>query len=48
MGQSGEEIVSLSDEEVTALANDILTAPGTKVMLVALGGRIAVLPYQSK
>ena len=48
VGQSGEEIVSLSDEEVTALANDILTAPGTKVMLVALGGRIAVLPYQSK
>jgi hypothetical protein len=38
----------LSDEEVSRLASDIQATPGTKVMLIAIGGRIMVLPYQEK
>jgi len=37
-----------SDEEVSRLAGEIQATPSTKVMLVAVGGRIMVLPYQEK
>ena len=46
--QPSEQILVLSDEELARLTNDIQAAPSTKVMLVALGGKIAVLPYREK
>jgi len=48
LGQVPEDFPVVSDEEVTRLADDIQAAPSTKVMLVADGGRILVLPYQEK
>jgi uncharacterized membrane protein len=48
LGQMPEDFPALSDEEVSRLAGDIQAAPSTKVMLVADGGRILVLPYQEK
>jgi len=48
LGQMPEDFPALSDEEVSRLADDIQAAPSTKVMLVAGGGKILVLPYQEK
>jgi uncharacterized membrane protein len=48
LGQMPEDFPALSDEEVSRLAGDIQAAPSTKVMLVAAGGKILVLPYQEK
>jgi len=48
VGQYGEEIATLSDEEIVKLADDIQAAPSTRVMLVALEGRITVFPYRDK
>ena len=48
VGQMPEDFPVLSDEEVSRLAGDIQAAPSTKVMLVAAGGSILVLPYQEK
>jgi hypothetical protein len=43
-----EDFPVLSDEEVSRLAGDIQATPGTKVMLIAAGGRTMVLPYREK
>ncbi len=48
VGAAGEEITTLSDEEVGKLAMDVQSAPSTKVFLVAESGKIIVIPYQGK
>jgi uncharacterized membrane protein len=48
LGQKPKDFPALSDKEVSRLADDIQAAPSTKVMLVAAGGKILVLPYQEK
>ena len=46
--QTGGEITALPEDEIDRVANEILSAPGNKVMLVVLGGKVTVLPYQDK
>jgi len=48
LGRKPKDFPALSAKEVSRLAADIKAAPGTKVMLIAAGGRILVLPYQEK
>jgi uncharacterized membrane protein len=48
LGQAPEKFPALSEQDVSRLAGDIQSAPGAKVMLVASGGKILVLPYQEK
>ncbi len=48
LGETPEDIPVLSDEEVDRLISDIQAAPGDKVMLVAAGGKVMVLPYQER
>jgi uncharacterized membrane protein len=48
LGQKPKGFPALSDKEISRLAADIRAAPGTKVMLIATGGKILVLPYQEK
>ena len=48
LGQTPEDIPILSDEEVDRLARDIQAAPSDKVMLVVVGGKVLVLPYEEK
>jgi hypothetical protein len=48
LGQKPKGFPVLSDKEISRLAADIQAASGTKVMLIAAGGRILVLPYQEK
>lgn len=43
-----EEPPAVSDEDIDKLMADIQTAPGTKVMLVISGGKIAVMPFAEK
>jgi hypothetical protein len=45
LGEPGEKPLSLSEEEVSQLVQDIQLSPGTQVMLVAMEGKITVLPY---
>lgn len=46
VGQTTEEFTSLPDEEIDRLVNEIHASPSNKVMLVVLGGKVTVLPYQ--
>jgi hypothetical protein len=48
LGRKPKDFPALSDKEISRLAADIKAAPATKVMLIAAGGRILVLPYQEK
>jgi hypothetical protein len=48
VGQAGENLPVLPDEEIDRLANEIQTSPSDKVMLVVLGGKVTTLPYQEK
>jgi hypothetical protein len=48
LGQMPEDFPVLSEEEVNRLVSDIQATPSTKVMLIAAGGRIMVLPYREK
>ena len=48
LGETPGDLPTLSDEEVSQLVGDIQTTPGTKVMLIAAGGSITVLPYREK
>jgi len=48
LGQTPQDIPALSDEEVDRLARDIQAAPSDKVMLVVVGGKVLVLPYEEK
>jgi hypothetical protein len=43
-----EETALISDEEIMQVVTNVQNAPSTTVLLVALGGRIIVLPYQEK
>jgi hypothetical protein len=36
------------DEEIDKLANEIQSSPGNKVIVVVIGGKVTVLPYQDK
>jgi len=45
---AGEEPPALPDEELARAAQEIGTAPGKKAMVVSLGGKLIVLPYQEK
>ncbi len=46
LGETPEDIVALSDEGVDSLVSDIQAAASDRVMLVVVGGRVLVLPYQ--
>jgi hypothetical protein len=48
IGQTNETSPTLPDEEIDRLVNEIQSSPSNKVMLVALGGKVTVLPYQDK
>jgi uncharacterized membrane protein/heme/copper-type cytochrome/quinol oxidase subunit 2 len=48
LGQKPKRFPAPSDKEISRLVANIKAAPGTKVMLIATGGRILVLPYQEK
>lgn len=48
LGQMPEGFPVSSEEEVNRLVGDIQATPGTKVMLIAVGDRIMVLPYREK
>jgi hypothetical protein len=47
-GQTSEELPALPDEEIDRLANEIQSSPSNKILIVALSGKITVLPYQDK
>jgi len=48
LGRKPKYLPELSAKEVSRLAGDIQAAPSTKVMLIATGGKILLLPYQEK
>jgi hypothetical protein len=48
VGQPGGEPIFLSDDELAGLVTEIQQAPSDRVILLALGGKISVLPYQEK
>ena len=48
VGQTGEPLSILPDEEIDRLVSEIQSSPSNKVMLVVLGGKIITLPYQDK
>jgi hypothetical protein len=48
LGKKTKDLPALSDKEISRLAGDIQAVPGTKVMLIAAGGKVLVLPYQEK
>ena len=48
VGQTGEKLPALPEEEIDRLANEIQSSPSNKVILVVLNGKIMVLPYQDK
>jgi hypothetical protein len=48
VGQTTEIPPTLPDEEIDRLAGEIKSSPSNKVMLVVLGGKVIVLPYQDK
>ena len=48
VGQTGEPLSILPDEEINRLVIEIQSSPSNKVMLVVLGGKIITLPYQDK
>ena len=48
VGQTGEQLPTLPDEEIDKLANQIQSSPGDKVIVVVIGGKVTVLPYQDK
>lgn len=48
VGQTTEIPPKLPDEEIDRLADEIKSSSSNKVMLVVLGGKVIVLPYQDK
>ena len=48
VGQTAEKLPSPSDEEIERLADEIQSSAVNKIMLVAMGGKVFVLPYQDK
>ena len=48
VGQTGENAANLPEDEIDRLVNEITAAPGNKVMLVVIGGKVMVMPYQDK
>jgi hypothetical protein len=48
LGKKTKDLPALSDKEISQLVGDIQAVPATKVMLIATGGKVLVLPYQEK
>jgi hypothetical protein len=48
VGETAEIAPTLPDEEIDKLAGEINSSPSNKVMLIVLGGKVTVLPYQDK
>jgi hypothetical protein len=48
VGQTDEKLTVIPDEEIERLVSEIQSSPGNKIMLVILGGKVTVLPYQDK
>jgi hypothetical protein len=48
VGQAGEKLPALPDEEIDRLVNEIQSSPSNKIILVVLSGKATVLPYQDK
>ena len=48
VGQMGEPLSALPDEEIDRLASEIQSSPSNKVILLVLGGKVITLPYQEK
>jgi hypothetical protein len=48
VGQTDEKLTVIPDGEIERLVNEIQSSPGNKIMLVILGGKVTVLPYQDK
>ena len=48
VGQTGEKLPPLPDEEIDQVVNEIQASPSNKIMLVVLNGKITVVPYQDK
>lgn len=48
LGEAPEDVPALSDEDIDRLAEEVQSAPGTRVMLVAAGGRLLVVPYEER
>jgi len=48
LGHMPEDFPVLSEDEINRLVSDMQATPGKKVMLIAAGGRIMVLPYREK
>ena len=48
VGQTGEKMPPLPEEEIERLVNEIQSAASNRVMLVLLDGKVMVLPYQDK
>jgi hypothetical protein len=47
-GQASEGLPALPDEEIERLANEIRSSPSNKILVVALGSKMTVLPYQDR
>ena len=48
VGQTGEQLPALPDEEIERLVNEIQSSPSNKVIVMVIGGKVTVLPYQDK
>jgi hypothetical protein len=48
VGQTGEQLPGLPDEEIDRLVNEIQSAASNKVMLVPVNGKVMVMPYREK
>ena len=48
VGQTDLNFPALTEEELDRVVNEISTSSSNRVMLVVLGGKVTVLPYQDK
>ena len=48
LGEAGQDLPAMSDEDIDKLVSEIQSAPSDKVLLVATDGKITVLPYQEE
>ena len=48
VGQTGEPLSVLPEEEINRVVSEIQSSLSNKVILVALGGKVIMLPYQDK
>ena len=48
VGQTGEQMPGLPDEEIDRLVTEIQSTASNKVMLVLVNGKVMVMPYREK